>query len=332
MEIPNDNKINVSIIIPVYNVENYLRRCLESVISQSYSQLEIILVDDGSTDSSGAICDEYKQIDERITVFHISNMGLSHARNFGVDHSLSPYVFFVDSDDYLELDCIEYLVGLLKAYNTEVVCCDTYIDFPDRIEPWHQDEDDVLYLEAKTAVADMLYSEHFDDSAWNKLYKRELFQKIRFPEERKQAEEAATIYKILLSTDWIVIGKRCKYHYVQRADGLTNGQYKPQQMYMQVAGLECIEFIREKTPELLPAAERRYVYDCFWVLRRIVMTPGDYSSEINFLKREIRHYQKSVLFNKRAKRRDKIAIICLALGTGFFKKAWELYSKYLQRV
>lgn len=121
----------VSVIIPVYNVEKYLKECVDSVINQSYENMEIILVDDGSTDSSGKICDEYKNIDKRISVIHRKNGGLSAARNTGLDVSNGEYIYFLDSDDYLELSAISDLVSTIEEENADFVFFDGYVFYTD---------------------------------------------------------------------------------------------------------------------------------------------------------------------------------------------------------
>ena len=116
----------VSIIIPVYNVEQYLERCLETVVNQSYKGLEIILVDDGSTDGSGKICDKYKELDERIVCIHKENGGLSSARNAGVNIATGEYFVFVDSDDWVSIRMVETLTKALQKNNSDIVCCEFY--------------------------------------------------------------------------------------------------------------------------------------------------------------------------------------------------------------
>ena len=119
----------ISVIVPVYNVERYLKRCIESIINQTYKDLEIILVDDGSTDSSGNICDEYKKIDKRISVIHKKNGGLSDARNEGLKVVTGTYIAFVDSDDFLDLDMYEYMQKNIEKENADIVICGTKIDY-----------------------------------------------------------------------------------------------------------------------------------------------------------------------------------------------------------
>ncbi len=324
----------VAVIVPVFNVEKYLKKCLDSIVSQTYKNLEIVLVDDGSQDKSGEICDAYASRDSRIKVFHNENRGPSYARNFGIDHSCSPYILFIDSDDYLELDYIEYLMNLLIRYNTKISCCDAYIDFQNKSNIWHKNKkNEYLYLSSHEAVADMLYSEHFDDAPWGKLYHRDLFRKIRYPEERWTGEDASTTYKILLETDMIVIGRECKYHYVlHRLSGLSRSGLdkawdNEKKIAILEAGKECIAYISAKAPEIIGAAKRRYIYHCFWALRRILYVSDNQDEQICSIMNEIKRYRWGVFFDKRAQMRDKIAILLSLFGPAVFKVFWSVYSK-----
>lgn len=119
----------ISVIIPIYNVEKYVKRCLDSVLNQTYCHLEVILVDDGSTDSSGKICDEYKKMDTRIRVIHKSNEGVSSARNLGIEVANGEYIAFIDSDDAMEKDCIEYLYRLIQENHCSLSICSYRIRF-----------------------------------------------------------------------------------------------------------------------------------------------------------------------------------------------------------
>ncbi|SDI87457.1 Glycosyltransferase involved in cell wall bisynthesis [Pseudobutyrivibrio sp. 49] len=177
----SQNKI--SIIVPVYNVEKYLERCVKSLINQTYSNLEIILVDDGSTDNSGKLCDELSQLDSRIKVVHQQNRRLSGARNTGLDMAAGDYIFFVDSDDYLATDAIEKMYAHATSCKADVVACgitqvfDTNPEVPftnSKAGSWS----------GREAVMEMMSNNNICTTAWNKLYKAKLWENIRFPEGR----------------------------------------------------------------------------------------------------------------------------------------------------
>ena len=171
----------ISVIIPVYNVEDCLEECINSVLAQTYTDFEIIIVDDGSTDSSGQICDSYRNVDSRVFVFHTDNNGLSEARNYGIDHSNGDYIYFIDSDDWINSNVLE--IALNKIGSADVLC------FGCPSAYYSGQEALVAHINGKIGPA-----------AWNKLYKRECFSSIRFPKDRKY-EDMATIYTILLTTN-----------------------------------------------------------------------------------------------------------------------------------
>lgn len=208
----------VSVIIPVYNVEKYVRKCLESVVDQSYRNLEIIIVDDGSTDGSGRICDEYKA-DKRVRVIHQSNKGLSGARNSGIDSCTGSYILFIDGDDYVELNAVEVLLKACIAADADVACCGHYKVFADRADPHPLTKEIRIYEGEELTLATMKGNcAHY---AWEKLYKRVLFDECRFP-EGMLFEDVATTWKILLKSNRVVCVPDVLFHYVYRKESLGN--------------------------------------------------------------------------------------------------------------
>ena len=176
----------ISIIVPVYNVENYLPFCVDSLKRQTYSDFEILLIDDGSTDSSGVLCDTLKETDERISVYHKENGGLSDARNFGIEHAKGSFFLFIDSDDALHPDFCKVLVQLQKTYNADIVSTrmtlfSDYAMILDFDKKKHETNEAVFY-------DGEILSEYFDPKSKRcihhglcmKLYKKELFQELRF--------------------------------------------------------------------------------------------------------------------------------------------------------
>lgn len=205
----------VSIIIPIYKVEPYLRQCLDSVINQTYTNLEIILVDDGSPDNSPQICDEYATKDNRIVVIHKENGGLSDARNVGLDICKGEYISFVDSDDWVENAYIKVLYEILKKENADISIC-TYNSFidgsaPTPIHPSNQqksflwDSHETLIRLCKEETVGLI-------AAWGKLYKRQLFEYIRFP-KGKLYEDAYVNYKLYSQCEKICYTSTPLYYY-----------------------------------------------------------------------------------------------------------------------
>ena len=180
----------VSVIIPIYNVEKYLKKCIESVINQTFSDLEIILVNDGSTDNCKEICEDYKSKDNRIKFIHKSNGGLSSARNAGIQVATGDYYTFIDSDDYIMSDMIEQLVYMAQLTDADIsLCCKTNQEngFEEGINK------KIEIFTKEEALKCILTEKKILTSAWGKLYKRKLFNEVRYP-DGKIYEDLGTTY------------------------------------------------------------------------------------------------------------------------------------------
>ena len=193
----------ISVIVPVYNVERYLRRCVDSILHQTYQDLEVLLVDDGSTDASGAICDEYAAREERVTAVHQKNGGLSAARNTGLERAKGTYLCFVDSDDFLDSRMLETLCRDLQEQNADVAVVGfRMFEREEELAPAELTVP-VQCMTGREAIRSTLVSDELGDFAWNKLYKRELFRDIRYPLGRMM-EDQGTTYRIFQQCSKVV--------------------------------------------------------------------------------------------------------------------------------
>lgn len=215
----------ISIIVPVYNVEEYLKECIDSILNQTYKNLEIILVNDGSTDKSGSICEDYAKVDSRIKVVHKKNGGLSDARNLGLDRALGEYVIFIDSDDYIDQRMCEILLNYANKYSVDIVSCNFKRVFENNIIEFNVP----LFKEKiKIFTNDEVLEKYFLTLApeifatWNKLYKKSLFftdEKIRFPVNRLH-EDIATTYRLYAESKKVVLLNELLYNYRQRSNSI----------------------------------------------------------------------------------------------------------------
>ena len=211
----------VSIIVPIYKVENYLEKCLESIITQTYKNLQIILIDDGSPDGCGKICDEYAIKDSRIIVIHQKNKGLSAARNAGFEKVKGKYIGFVDSDDYIAEDMYESLVNAIEKYDTDISMCSYYkVDNNVVAKAEFPEIKDRIYSKNE-ALKELLLDHKIQNYVWNKLYKKELFTNIKFP-DGKEFEDIATIFYVFEKINSIVKISQTKYFYVMRPESIVN--------------------------------------------------------------------------------------------------------------
>lgn len=209
----------ISVIIPVYKTEPYIRKCLDSVASQTYSELEILLIDDGSPDGCPAICDEYAARDARFRVWHCKNQGVSHARNVGLEHSKGEWVCCVDSDDWLEQDMFETMLEIAERTGAKTICCGAFQGDEDGVTVrniWRHFEENEHIYEGKAALAGII-----DQSAtlWNKLLWGERARKLRFDEHIRFAEDTLFLAKYLEEENKAAVTKECLYYYRSEREG-----------------------------------------------------------------------------------------------------------------
>lgn len=241
----------ISVVVPVYNVEKYLKECLDSIIHQTYKDLQIILIDDGSTDSSGSICDEYAIIDNRITVVHQVNQGAGAAKNTGLELINGDYFVLLDSDDYIELDMLEIMMNQMIYHRVDIVQC---LFLHEAISGSLQ-ANYVFQRKKmrKISPSEFLYEMLFDWKYalfWNKLFKRDMLKCIRFPQDRKIDDEFFT-YKLIGNSASILCIDNCFYHYRMRKTGVMNGNTKYRLITDRVESFEeRYEFIAKRFPSL----------------------------------------------------------------------------------
>ncbi|SEL73257.1 Glycosyl transferases group 1 [Butyrivibrio sp. ob235] len=237
----NDTGV-ISIIVPVYNVEKYLDRCVDSIEKQIYRNLEVILVDDGSTDSSGDICDKYAKLDPRIKVIHQENQGLSAARNSGLEIAKGELVFFLDSDDYIEPETIESMAQKMVKDHADIVACGIKLT-GDKNEIFTSSECGMW--SGHEAVIQMMRTNNVCSVAWNKLYKRNLFNSIRFPAGMLHEDEATT-YKLLYKAKLVSYTPETFYCYFQRSNGIMGEKISERSRHFIKAIQERIAFFDEQ--------------------------------------------------------------------------------------
>ena len=227
----------ISVIIPIYNVEEYLEKCIDSIVMQTYENLEIILVNDGSPDNCSDICEKWEKKDSRVIYLQKKNGGLSSARNYGIEHCSGDYIVFVDSDDYIENNMIEELYNNLKENDSDVAICGFY-------NVKNEKKSAVKYSKTKFVASNMekfenLYNEYYLPTtiAWNKIYKRHIFDKIRYA-EGKYHEDEFIIFDILKIADKISYNLIPLYNYLYRTGSITKR--------FTLKRLDCLEAIEKR--------------------------------------------------------------------------------------
>lgn len=241
-------KHKVSIIIPVYNVKDYLEKCIESVVQQSYKNLEIIIVDDGSTDGSQFICDEFLKKDERIKVIHKMNGGLSDARNVGYSESTGKYIFFLDSDDWLVLNAIEILYNTLRMCEADIAVANYYYQYDSKSVKANEIAETRVY-DRQEAMEALLRNDLIKNFAWGKLYKRELLEKYKFP-VGKLFEDVYWTHLIFNQAEKVVLVKEELVYYYQRSTSISY-KFDIRKIHIVEGYLERRKFVAKEFPEFL---------------------------------------------------------------------------------
>lgn len=293
----------VSVVIPIYNVQNYLRKCLNSILSQTYKNTEIILVDDGSTDDSGTICDKYEKYDSRIIVVHKKNGGLSDARNVGIDIASGKYITFIDSDDYVSENYIEELYKMLIENNADISSvCLHYVNEIGRSLSRTYTKKDIILLSTKEALKQMMYQTLITNSACTKLYKIDLFKEIRYP-VGELFEDIAVTYKLFMKAKKIVAKQTSLYHYFVRTGSISKNKFTTYHMSRLLNSEIMIKDICKVYPDLKKVGDMRLFAAAIGVVEMISNDINQFPNEYEYAISVIKKTRSAVIFDKKVSKR-----------------------------
>ena len=253
----------VTILTPCYNVGRFLPKYFETVLGQTYHNLQVVLIDDGSNDNTWTVMQEYAARDSRVEVYHQENQGVAATRNNLLDKVKGDYVLFVDSDDWIELDMVEYLVEVALKYKSKFVMCDRVIN---DAKPKHS-EPEIKILSQEQAVHDFLRHEYFVGSLWNKLLDGSLFHNVRFLCGISYGEDALFCWGILQKVNHVVVTDRQLYHYRMNEGSISHSKWSPE---IKGTGNVVWNTISKETKQLWPnfynIAKAKYVIEDMWAL------------------------------------------------------------------
>ncbi|MDQ1000338.1 glycosyltransferase involved in cell wall biosynthesis [Neobacillus niacini] len=242
----------ISVIVPIYNVEKYLPQCIESIINQTYKNLEVILVNDGSPDNSGEVCNFYRSKDNRIKVIHKDNGGLSEARNIGLDNASGDYVSFIDSDDYIHERFYEILFNMIISTNAEIAQCGFTKVYEEKNIKGNIKNQVIVPTSNKNILNKIesltsLFNQDYVVSVvvWNKLYRKELFDNIRFP-VGKIHEDEFTTYQLLYKSKKLALTKIPLYYYLQRTNSIMGEKFNSKRLDVLEAYSNQISFYTQE--------------------------------------------------------------------------------------
>lgn len=313
----------ISIIVPVYNVETYLAKCVDSILAQTYTNLEIFLVNDGSSDCCGKLCDEYAKEDKRIKVIHKKKGGLSDARNVAIDVTTGEFITFIDSDDYVTDDYIMTLYSLIEKYECKVSIA-LYNTFVEGSKPKVVNR--VYREDCQTnikAIEEMFYQEKYDTASWAKLYHSSLFATgIRYPKGIVY-EDLATTYLLIFQSDKVAFCNRRIYNYLLRRDSIEGSSFSSKKMDSALKVCELMESHLDILGKVMQAYQCRMMSFFFHLLLKM---PDGYEQR-NMLYKRIKAIRWSVLCNSRARKKARVASLLSYFGLGVVKGVFHLIDR-----
>ncbi len=253
----------ISVIVPVYHVEKYLDKCVQSIVDQTYQNLEIILVDDGSPDNWPAMCDAWAAWDSRIKVIHKPNGGGAQARNVGLDHATGSYICFVDSDDYILPDMFGYLLELLLTTESQIAECGYWLVHTDEAPCCGNDTNSISVYTTEDALRENIRDHVCRQLVWNKLYLRQVLDGVRFVEEKFIDDEFFT-YRAIAKTKKIAVTTKHLYCYRQQTQSAMHQKYSLKWLQAIEAKEVRISFFHDRFPALVPEARQNLWFSCLY--------------------------------------------------------------------
>lgn len=298
----------ISVIVPVFNVEKYLDRCILSIVSQTYLDIEIILIDDGSTDSSSVICDTWEQKDNRIKVIHKKNEGVSIARNTGIDAAQGEYVYFVDGDDYLESNAFEKMYNIIKKYDVDFVYCG--FNQIDSIDRKIYDETGKSNIRKKEEVLDEFFEQNITKTLmyppWNKLCKAQIVKKIKFNNNYKIGEDVLFNFMLLDESKRVYFLNETLYNYIIRKNSAMRENFSSKKFDYVYAAYDIENICKDKYSQTLYEKAHFWTFCHNMVIVRNILLNNmqkkyfeNYAYFVNYLKKNKKECYKKLSAKKR---------------------------------
>lgn len=306
----------ISILIPAYNAAAFLPQCLDSVLNQTYEDLQVVIVDDGSRDDTFDVCQEYASADSRVEAFHQENQGVAATRNALLEKVRGDYVLFVDADDWIESDMVEYLISLATKYDSGMVMCDRVInDATPSIE-----EPKIRILSQEKAIRDFLYHDYFVGSLCNKLFKSGLLHGERFRDGISYGEDALFCWGLLQKMQRVVVSDKQLYHYRMNTGSISHQSFDAKKMSGHQTWTIITEEVEKFWPQYLDTARGTYGLQDMYLLRAASHSAYKKDEGIKLLQKTVRNYLPYILSRNDIGCKDELyaRIICRWYGFGRF--------------
>lgn len=319
-------KPDISVIVPVYKVEEYLEKCVRSIMDQTFKKTEIILVDDGSPDGCPAMCDAFAGEDARIKVIHKENGGLSDARNAGLKIASAERIMFVDSDDHLDVSACEELLSRMEKHHADVVVGGYSEEYRQGIRNTSGAEREFVFT-GKEAFSNILRGEVIPGFAWGKLFRKKLFEGREFPVGMTY-EDAFLIPELLLESETVAVTTKSLYTYVHRSESITTRPFSDRAMDVIRAYSHILDVAKEKCPEHIPEAQFRVYWANFTALDRLLHMENakeypEYDQMTGYLKAHWKEIAGCPYFAK-SRRAAGVALKC---GMPFYRILWRIHER-----
>lgn len=314
----------LSVIMPIYNVEPYLDRCMESLVSQTYKNLEIILVDDGSTDNCPAKCDEWANRDSRIRVIHKPNGGLSDARNKGIEIATGEYIAFLDSDDYIDPNMYTAMIDALDRTNSQIATCGRYNLYENGKKEEQYTHHEEVVLSSLQALGELLGGGIVEEAAWDKVYKKSLWKGIKFPVGEINEDIPIMPYLFERASQVVCTGKPF-YYYCENPGSITHANYNEKKRIVIKHIQEVSQYVETQHPDLKDAVHRfqgRYAENFLIIFEQNPKLKRQYPEDYRFY-RECTRKNFQALWNSQYRTKKQNAkLICALLG--MYTLLWKL--------
>lgn len=314
-----ENEPRITIVVPVFNCEAYIEDCIRSIINQTYKNLEIIIVDDGSTDSTGEICDFLKKEDDRILVIHKSNAGVAKARNEGAKLSNSKYIAFIDGDDIVHPIYIQYLYSLLKKNNADIAICgiQTFYDKSELSKNKLQEVYPIEIYSGEEALEKMLYRKDISASPCVKIVKKNICEKNLFP-EKTLFEDLGVVYKWFAASTRVVYSPMPLYYYLTRIGSRQHSSFSIEKWDLIDISEEILRFVQREYPDCIAAGKNRLFVSCLQILRDIPII--EFPDEYHCLKKRIINLRGDVIKDYKSKKSTRILALLSFINIRLLKE------------
>lgn len=314
----------VSIIVAAYNVEPYLRKCIDSLLAQSYENTEIIIVDDGSTDHTGEIAEEY-DCHSNVKIYHKENGGLSDARNYGLERMSGDYVTFVDSDDYVHREYVEYMMKLLTERDAQIVVTSPLLYYDDHEIDQKLDEG-VQYVTSEEAVRRMLVRDEISHTACGKLYRADIWKQLRFP-YKKLYEDYYTTFDAFSKASLVAIGHAKMYYYYQRPGSIMHLMCNEKTVSIVEATEQVTPRIIEYWPDLCEEAIGFQLALCLKCLQSIYANDIHAFPDVQIkIKKLVRKYIVQMMRSSRLNYKDKVKMMISYLPPNVYLRIYNRFN------